>query len=383
LLALVGVGVYFFTRPPADTNTPITAAPSKGSAEFVLDDESQEIFKSRGGRLKGTVKVNDQVIVDDSVLLLPIELGDLESGKSHAYSVQIDGFEKLTNTFVVESGAKKQVKIRLISMNDAGFVLNITPPDALVTFDNKPIPGAAGRFESKDLPPGTYVLKVTHNDFFPYEQPLAVDSKTANAPLPITLKPRASLTLTIPRLSGVSVKLIDTTTGQEVGSGTLSDKTPLTLKDLYPDRAYKILASHPDREPLELPWSMPTGQTKDTREITLKSNTIASNNPPSNNSDPPKTNPDPPKTNPDPPKTNPDPPVKPPPSSGPPGILKIGSKPPSQVFINGENKGNTPIKIDLKPGKYKVKFVHPAKGEETKEVTVESGLERMLMHQWP
>ncbi len=65
------------------------------------------------------------------------------------------------------------------------------------------------------------------------------------------------------------------------------------------------------------------------------------------------------------------------------GVLKIGSRPESTVFINGESKGTTPLKIILKPGKYAIKFVHPDHGEFTRQVTVEAGLERMLMHQWP
>ncbi len=64
-------------------------------------------------------------------------------------------------------------------------------------------------------------------------------------------------------------------------------------------------------------------------------------------------------------------------------VLKIGCKPASDVFIDGEYKGLSPLKVDVMPGTYEVQFVHPEKGKFTREVTVTADLEFMLMHQWP
>jgi hypothetical protein len=65
------------------------------------------------------------------------------------------------------------------------------------------------------------------------------------------------------------------------------------------------------------------------------------------------------------------------------GVLKIGSEPESVVFINGKNQKMTPFKVDLEPGKHTIEFVHPEHGEFVYQVTIESGLERTLVHKWP
>jgi serine/threonine-protein kinase len=80
-------------------------------------------------------------------------------------------------------------------------------------------------------------------------------------------------------------------------------------------------------------------------------------------------------------KTPPPPPrhvsaPRPKPPVGPPGFVSIDSKPYATIFVDGRNVGETPVfKLQLTPGKHRVRAVSSAGGEQSFTLSVESGKE--------
>jgi len=86
-------------------------------------------------------------------------------------------------------------------------------------------------------------------------------------------------------------------------------------------------------------------------------------------------------------------PTKPPPASrhvsaprqkppvGPPGFVSIDSKPYATLFVDGKNVGETPVfKLQLAPGKHRVRAVSSAGGEQSFLLNVEPGMEAPPKH---
>jgi serine/threonine protein kinase len=72
----------------------------------------------------------------------------------------------------------------------------------------------------------------------------------------------------------------------------------------------------------------------------------------------------------------------PPPSKLPRGLLVVNSRPVSTVLINGKKKGETPLKVKLVPGKYKVTLVGPDGDKRTTLKSVAPGKTTTMVHRW-
>jgi len=66
------------------------------------------------------------------------------------------------------------------------------------------------------------------------------------------------------------------------------------------------------------------------------------------------------------------------------GTLSVNAVPWATVFVDGTSRGNTPIKLDLKPGQYKIALRNPTAGklEAVFSVQIESGVEKKISHRF-
>jgi serine/threonine-protein kinase len=69
------------------------------------------------------------------------------------------------------------------------------------------------------------------------------------------------------------------------------------------------------------------------------------------------------------------------PPVGPPGFVSIDSKPYATIFVDGKSVGETPVfKLQLAPGKHRVRAVSSAGGEQTFMLNVQAGKESPPKH---
>jgi hypothetical protein len=60
------------------------------------------------------------------------------------------------------------------------------------------------------------------------------------------------------------------------------------------------------------------------------------------------------------------------------GVLKVRTRPYSEVYLDGRRLGQTPLVTELRPGRYTLDFKHPGKPSQRRDVTVRAGAETKL-----
>jgi hypothetical protein len=63
------------------------------------------------------------------------------------------------------------------------------------------------------------------------------------------------------------------------------------------------------------------------------------------------------------------------------GTLVVVSKPPSRIFVDGDDLGTTPIQVDLEPGDHEVHLEHDGRGR-TLSKNIERGRRTFVTYHW-
>ncbi len=107
-----------------------------------------------------------RVLLDgrDTERTTPASIAGIDPGE-HVVVVSFDGFEPHTERFTVASGEASNVAVELVQEQTAQAVLglSITPRDAMVTIDGRPVPAA--ELESLRLAPGGHDVTISRTGF--------------------------------------------------------------------------------------------------------------------------------------------------------------------------------------------------------------------------
>jgi serine/threonine-protein kinase len=60
------------------------------------------------------------------------------------------------------------------------------------------------------------------------------------------------------------------------------------------------------------------------------------------------------------------------------GVLKVRTRPYSEVYLDGRRLGQTPLVTELRPGRYNLVFKHPGRPTARRDITVRAGEETKL-----
>ncbi|MCA9711079.1 MAG: PEGA domain-containing protein [Myxococcales bacterium] len=235
------------------------------------------------------------------------------------------------------------------------LAIQVTPADATVSVDGKPLAGASPFVTS--VAPGKHKIEITHGAHLDYVTEVDVPEAGLSLP-PIVLAPKAVKLLL--ELVPLDAQASVVSGGQPVGTGKNGEQLPVVRSK--PDMAYEIQVSAPGYTSITQPIVF-TGEAIQTVKVTL---------PKAAGTEPP---PDPT------PATNgggssrPKPKPKPKPKAKT-ATLRFAPKagvPPAKVYVDGSLVGTTPIpNYKVTPGKHTIKFTW-ASGRAPKSETVTVG----------
>lgn len=345
--------------------------PRDGRVQFEFQPEGVEIELFVNG---------NKILNNDGKPLVsgPITLDRLLRKSVTTFSVKADGYETVEDTFTAtKDGIHFPVQLKPVM---GTLKLVVTEPGATVRVDGKVVEGDQ-EFSVTDLAPGEHFVQITKARYQSVEKMIqVVQGMNQTLTFPLELK-FASLQLNS-EPPGTTFLLRNKQTGEvwHIASGETVEDIPIHGK-------YEI--SYEDRgETLVIPWQPPETGERVTRTFAMRPKpapVVAS----ASEESVPSSAPSRPKSASTSSKTSSgtskqaasdasaraesSKPASTTPSAnaGVPGIFKILSKPPCEIFINGKSYGMTPKKItDLPAGKYKIRFVNAEAGIDSEQTEV-------------
>jgi len=276
-----------------------------------------------------------------------------------------------------ETPAKAETPSTAPNSASAGgaVTLAVTPPDAKVLVDGKPIEGESP-FIVSDLTVGKHALTVKKDGYMPLQKEFVLS--TTALPMQFALQHRDVTLILETDPKGAAVNLL--TDGKATPMGAGGSEYKLTRVPGVKYEVEAVLRGYKSRRQ-ELAFG---GSDTEKVSITLsRDGSIADAGTPATPAPAPATAPRTTSPKPAPRKTSPKPrPTKPKPASKPKSqaktsTLRIGTLSgvaPAKVFVDGSPKGNTPLsKVMVTPGRHKVVFQWPNGKRVTKFVEVADG----------
>lgn len=323
-----------------------------------------------------------------------IDLKQLLRKSDNTFIVTADGYESIEDHFTAtQAGVNLPIQLRPLQ-GSITFVVSV--PGATLKVDGKVIEGEQ-EFDVSNLSPGEHFVQVTKDRYESVEKTIKV-AQGINGSMTIQLEPKfVSLQLKSDP-EGATFTLRNKQTGEiwRVKSGEviqdipIHDKYEISYRDHGETRVVswqpsgneeletRMFAIGSEAAPTPVappivadastsssaPVAAPSTTTRPTKTTTNKTSSSSSS---STTKQPTATAPTPTKT-PETPKPTPTATAS---NSGVPGIFKILSKPPCEIFINGKSYGMTPKKItDLPAGKYKIRFVNAEAGIDSEQTEI-------------
>ncbi len=339
--------------------------PNDGVLSFVIYPENVPMELELNGE---NVPHGDQVLLSGTITLE----GFSRRNETH-YRVLTGDAYSVEEGSVLATQDGETVQIRL--QPKAAFVkFFVNQPGAMVKVDGSVVSGEDANTQNytlDSLTPGEHFVEVS-KDRYKTDSRKIVLKQGDNETLIFTLVPRYASLKLVSEPDGTEFTLRNKKTGdtQRVKSGSIID-------DLVIDDTYEI--SYRDGgETMTRSWMPRTDGSLDTRTFVVKPEPVVEEAPkPRVETEAPRVAAAPkPKAsaaeNTETPKPKPKPKAENTAAadSGAPGIFKISSKPPCEVFINGTNYGTTPIKKELPAGTYKIRFVNAEAGIDSTQTEV-------------
>lgn len=353
--------------------------PRDGRVNFKFQPEGVEIeLFVDGHRVAGA---DGKPLVSGS-----ITLDKLLRKSETTYVVTAEGYETIEDSFTAtQSGVNLPVQLKPLQGN---LKLIVNVPGATVRVDGKDIEGDQ-EFAVSGLTPGEHFVHITKDRYQSIEKKITVGQGSNNT-LTFSLDPKfASLQLNSDP-DGAEFTLRNKSTGEiwHVKSGEIvndlpiHDKYEISYRDhdevrVIPwqpkengeldKRMYAMSAEPVVVKPEPVAAAAPSAPTRARTSGSSSRSSGSSGASSGSSSKAQAVAPSTPEAPPAPPK----PAAAAASNSGVPGIFKILSKPPCEIFINGKSYGMTPKKItDLPAGKYKIRFVNAEAGIDSEQTEV-------------
>lgn len=360
--------------------------PRDGRANLMIQPEGVEIeLFVNGKRIEG----NDGK---------PLVSGDIKLDKlfrksETTFIVTADGYESIEDRFTATQ-TRVNFPVQLKPLQGS-MTLVVTVPGATLKVDGKVIEGDQN-FELSNLSPGEHFVQVSKDRYESVEKTIKV-GQGFNGSVTIQLEPKfVSLQLksdpdgaTFTLRNKLTGEIWRAKSGEIINDIPIHDKYEISYRDHGETRVISWQPSGNDEletrmfaigsDPAPMPVAPPvvadatpsstaaapaptTTRTKSTTSRTSSSSSGTSTSKQTGTAAPAQNKP----------AETPKPaPAAVPANSNVPGIFKILSKPPCEIFINGKSYGMTPKKIsDLPAGKYKIRFVNAEAGIDSEQVEI-------------
>ncbi|MFA5623487.1 MAG: serine/threonine-protein kinase [Bradymonadales bacterium] len=377
LLLVIGIisGVYLY-------NNLASKRPSGQLSLQVLPVGTRYSIDINDKPYVGTVNGKDYLgSLEESLVLID----SLPANQELHYRIRAEGYNDVTGSLVLGEDSIESLSVAMQALKLTDLEIFVEPKSALVYVDDVPLPGV-GHFQTKTLSPGPHVVRVSKVDYKDDVRTIVLQEKQALR-LHITLNPAfASLRLeSKPKDAKYEIK--SRNSGQIIADG----KTNSVVTRLSVDDTYDIKLTLNDKV-IERTWTPRKDGRQDLISLefdSVPSVEVAEEQPvvrPTTRSErptrPARERPSTLVNRTEPEKASPAPKVAAAaPDANTPAILRINSKPPATILIDGKSYGTTPKKVELPAGSYKVRFVNDDAGINVeKSVTLGAGELKTLMN---
>ena len=364
LIALLAVGLVLFIASQGRVDY--------GTVHFEIDPQTPV-----------SIQIDGETVAKGQIPPLTIE--QITAGETHEYRISAEGYGEVTGSFVVDD-KPRTIEIKLskavTATGGTGISLVTTPANAKVSINGQHIEGASP-FQRSNLSPGKHQLEVSLEDYRSERREIDIPENTI-VQLQVDLKP-AIVALTLQsEPDGADYVIKAKADGKEIKRGKTTD----IIRGLAVDASYEVSLSLSGHDPVVQTWTPPQDRLSDTAFIKLPVKVAVAPpvTPTEGASDGQESPPRETRTPRDSSTRDTRPKDTTPKDTTPaetkaPGILRINSKPPASVFINGKDHGQTPKKVELSPGDYTVRLVNKEQGLDVyKQVKVVAGQVHTVVH---
>lgn len=313
-------------------------------------------------------------------------LESLPTNKELSYRISAVGYDDAVGQVLLSKAQRRTLSVELQASKLTDVEIYVDPKMSSLFIDEQAIPGQ-GRFQITTLSPGTHTVRVSKLDYKDDVRTIVLQENQA-LKLHIALNPVFSSLRLETSPSDAHFEIKSRNKGQIIYDG----QTNATVPRLPIDDSYEIVFSL-NNNTIQKTWTPRIDGRQET--ISVDFDTVeqaqapapdAVESAPAKVERPKRPEPKPAASN-KPKSQEPKPAAQAKeepataPSADTPGIMRINSKPPATILINGKSYGTTPKKVELPPGSYTVRFVNEEAGINTeKSVTLGAGELKTVMN---